>query len=90
MRSRVDYSKQEDRRGAFIVLDRETTANIPTAKGPSEFDFWHSPTLEELAEAQGVTPIPDVRIHFGTWPGEHDDGFEALIDELRHPGATRG
>lgn len=72
------------------MLDRDTTSNIPAAKGPSEPDFWHSPTLEELAEAQGVTPIADVSILFGTWPGEPDDGFEALIDELRHPRATRG
>ena len=71
------------------MLDRDTTAGIPAAKGPSESDFWYSPTLEELAEAQGVAPIADVRILFGTWPGEPDDGFEALIDELRHPSATR-
>jgi len=72
------------------VLDRDTTSNIPADNGPAESDFWQSPTLEELAEAQGVTPIADFRILFGTWPGEPDDGFEALIDELRHPGATRG
>lgn len=71
------------------MLERDTTADIPAAKGLSEPDFWHSPTLEELAEAQGVTPIADFRILFGTWPGEPDDGFEALIDELRHPRATR-
>ncbi len=72
------------------MLDRDTTADIPAKDRPSESDFWYSPTLEELAEAQGVTPIADVRILFGTWPGEPDDGFEALTDELRHPGATRG
>ena len=45
--------------------------------------FWESPTLEELAKMQGVKPISDVRILFGTWPGEEDDGFESEIDELR-------
>jgi hypothetical protein len=47
-------------------------------------DFWESPTLDELALAQNVKPIADVRALFGTWPGEEDDGFEAAIDELRH------
>ena len=48
-------------------------------------DFWESPTLEELARSQGVRPMADVRAVFGTWPGEADDGFEAAIDQLRHP-----
>lgn len=72
------------------MLDRDITTNISAPKIPLESDFWHSSRLEELAEAQGVTPITDVRIFFGTWPGEPDDGFEALIDELRHPGSKRG
>ena len=71
------------------MLDRDAATKTPAKVFPSESDFWHSPTLEELAEAQRVTPIADVRILFGTWPGEPDDGFEALIDELRHPSATR-
>jgi hypothetical protein len=70
------------------VLKRDVNANTPLNDGPSEPDFWHSPTLEELAEAQSVTPIADVRILFGTWPGEPDDGFEALIDELRNQEST--
>lgn len=49
-------------------------------------NFWESPSLEELAKAQGVKPMEDVRDLFGTWPGEVDDGFEEWIDELRHPG----
>ena len=48
-------------------------------------DFWESPALEELAQAQHVRPMLDVRALFGTWPGEDDDGFERTIDELRHP-----
>ena len=52
--------------------------------------FWESLTLERLAHSQNVRPMPDVRSLFGTWPGEIDDGYEAAIDELRHPGAGQG
>ncbi len=45
--------------------------------------FWESPTLQELADEQGVQPIADVRALFGTWPGDENDGFEAEIDDLR-------
>ena len=51
--------------------------------------FWGSPTLEELAHSQRVGQLDDVRSLFGTWPGEIEDGFEAAIDELRHPHAAR-
>ncbi len=51
---------------------------------PISRDFWESPTLDELAQAQNVKPMADVRALFGTWPGEVDDGFEDAIDELRH------
>jgi len=46
-------------------------------------DFFKSTTLDKLALAQNVKPIPDVTILFGSWPGEMDDGFEDAIDELR-------
>ncbi len=49
--------------------------------------FWDSPTLDELAEAQQVKPMSDIRILMGAWPGEVDDGFEEAIDALRHSGA---
>lgn len=52
-------------------------------------DFWQHRSLAELAEAQGVVPVEDVSVFFGTWPGEPDDGFEALIDEHRHAVAAR-
>lgn len=51
--------------------------------------FWESPTLEELARSQNVQPITDVQVLFGTWPGDEDDGFEAAVDELRHPAGTK-
>ncbi|MBF0230107.1 MAG: hypothetical protein HQK63_11075 [Desulfamplus sp.] len=47
-------------------------------------DFWKSQSLEALAKAQNVKAIVDVNTLFGTWPGEPDDGFEDLIDKLRH------
>jgi len=55
---------------------------------PVAVDFWESPTLDELARAQDVRPMADVRAMFGTWPGEADDGFEAAIDQLRHSGVA--
>ena len=57
---------------------------------PVSREFWESPTIEELARSQGVRPIADVRALLGTWPGDEDDGFETMIDELRHPRVGRG
>ena len=51
---------------------------------PISRNFWESPTLDELAQAQNVKPMTGVSALFGTWPGETDDGFEKAIDELRH------
>ena len=67
----------EDRRGDAVYLPSRETAKLQS--------FWESPSLEDLAHSQNVQPVPDVRALFGTWPGEEDDGFEAAIDELRHP-----
>jgi hypothetical protein len=49
-------------------------------------DFWQSPSLEELAEQQGVSPIRNIESLFGSWPGETHDGFEDRIDEIRKTG----
>ncbi|MDE0069138.1 MAG: hypothetical protein OXO48_05450 [Caldilineaceae bacterium] len=46
-------------------------------------------TLEQLARAQNVQPMTDVESLFGAWPGDEDDGFEAAVDELRHPARFR-
>jgi hypothetical protein len=71
--------------------DRESEAADLLPKGtPISRDFWESPTLEELAQAQNVHPLADVRVLFDTWPGEQDDGFEEAIDRLRHPNAAGG
>ncbi|MGD9983879.1 MAG: hypothetical protein AB7S51_06940 [Porticoccaceae bacterium] len=51
---------------------------------PISRDFWESPSLDELAQAQNVGPMMDIGVLFGTWPGEMDDGFEEAVDELRH------
>jgi len=66
----------------------------PTAKTSSTEqrpggDFGRHRTLAELAEAQGVVAVEDVRVFYGTWPGGPDDGFEALIDEHRHAASAR-
>lgn len=71
--------------------DREGEAADLLPKGtPISRDFWESPTLDELAQAQNVKPMMDVSALFGTWPGEMDDGFEKAIDELRHSHMGRG
>ncbi|MDX1973951.1 MAG: hypothetical protein SFY68_15585 [Candidatus Sumerlaeia bacterium] len=57
---------------------------------PLPFDFWNSPNIDELAAQQNVQPLSNIEALFGTWPGELDDGFEAAIDELRHPSAVEG
>lgn len=48
-----------------------------------EKDFWKSPSLDDLAEAQHVKPIDDITKLYGTWPGEEDDGFEEMIKNTR-------
>ena len=57
---------------------------------PVSQSFWSSPTIEELARSQNVQPMADVRVLFGTWPDDEDDGFEDSIDELRHRGRDTG
>ena len=68
------------------MLTKLTSNNqLTLLKGISvSHTFWESPTIEELAYSQGVRPMTDVRVLFGTWPGEGEDGFEEAIDELRH------
>jgi hypothetical protein len=46
-------------------------------------DFWQAPSLDDLAQAQGVQPMSDITKLFGTWPGDPDDGFEKIVNELR-------
>jgi hypothetical protein len=45
--------------------------------------FWSSRTIEELAEQQGVKPVADIRLLYGTWPGDPNDDFENFVNELR-------
>jgi hypothetical protein len=72
------------------IEDREDEAIHLLPQGiPLSQDFWESPTLDELAQAQDVSPMRDARALFGTWPGDVDDGFEAAIDDLRHPSIGR-
>ena len=77
-----DIERLEDREG-------EATDLLPQGT-PISRSFWESPTLDELAQAQNVRPMADVRALFGTWPGEMDDGFEEVIDDLRHSQTGRG
>ena len=64
---------------------------MKTLKKDTAFSpFLESQTLDELAARQGVQPQTNVRALFGTWPGEEDDGFEEMIDKLRHPERKHG
>ncbi len=64
----------------FGKISDKTVRNYETV---SLSDFRNSPTIEELAEAQGVKPLQNISDLFGTWPGEEDDGFEEEIRRLR-------
>ena len=69
-------------------FDDEAADLLPQGT-PIESSFWETLTLDELATSQRVQPTVGVRVLFGTWPGEDDDGFEEVINELRHPEANR-
>lgn len=46
--------------------------------------FWESPTLQELAEAQRVTPVRQSEELVGGWPEDQiDDGFELEVRRWR-------
>jgi hypothetical protein len=62
----------------------EESAELLSKGTPIAYDFWESPSLDDLAEAQNVQPIANVESLYGTWPGEADDGFEDIVLELRH------
>jgi len=67
------------------IEDREdAAANLLPLGTPLSRSFWESPTLDELAQAQDVEPMDDIRALFGTWPGDIDDDFEEAIDDARH------
>ncbi len=61
----------------------EATKLLPQGS-PISYGFCESPTRDDLAQTQNVQPMKDVRSLFGTWPGELDDGFERIMDDLRH------
>jgi len=65
---------------SLVKISDKTAGNYETVP-PS--DFRNSPTIEELAEVQGVKPLQNISDLFGTWPGEEDDGFEEEIRRLR-------
>ena len=70
---------------------REDEAVDLLPKGtPVSRDFWESPTLDELAEAQGVKPVSNIESLLGGWPGDMDDGFEEEILRIRHLGMLGG
>lgn len=46
--------------------------------------FWQSPTLDELANRQGIAPPTTVDELLGGWPADElDDGFETAVRTWR-------
>jgi len=70
-----DIQRLEDR-------EQEGTDLLPQGT-PLPAGFWQSLSIEELAQMQGVKPLDDIAMLYGTWPGEPDDGFEEEIHKLR-------
>ena len=77
-----DIQRLEDREDERVDL-------LPQG-APLPMDFWRSLSLGELAESQGVNPMQDVKVLFGTWPGEENDGFEDDIQALRQMSLAGG
>jgi hypothetical protein len=71
-----DIERLEGKEGEAVNLLPQGTLPPPS--------FWQSPSIDDLARAQGVRATADMTGLFGTWPGEFDDGFEQSIDQLRH------
>ena len=69
--------------------EKERTDLLPQGT-PLATDFWQSLSIEELARSQGVRPLDNVSILFGTWPGEPDDGFEEEVHRLRQQSLVTG
>ena len=49
---------------------QDEAADLLPQGTPVSRSFWESPALEELASAQDVKLLDNVRILFGTWPGD--------------------
>jgi len=69
--------------------EREDEAPEGLPKGtPIPFGFWESPSLDEIAARQGVTPTTDLDALLGGWPDDIDDGFEDSIHAIRKAGVV--
>jgi hypothetical protein len=59
---------------------------IPKPKDLEIDEFWHHPSLEELAREQGTRPAERFEDFAGGWPeDEIDDGFEEALERWRRP-----
>ena len=68
-----------DQRGRLRQMEADYQPGLPERRLADDL-------LDAIEEYE--TPAsrsPSVASLSGTWPGEPDDGFEASIDELRHP-----
>ncbi len=79
LENRKEFSSENRLEGLLADLSED---DFSCERSLSE-DFWHSPTIEELANAQEIKPLQDITVLFGTWPGEKNDGFEKEITALR-------
>jgi len=96
----IGEAKEDPETGKFSTIrmadiqrledQEDAQAELLPVGTPLPTDFWTSPTIEELAQAQCVEPLTDVTSLFGTWPGDADDGFEDSIRALRDKSLTGG
>jgi hypothetical protein len=69
---------------------RKEAEQADSIEPASPVNFWHSPTFEELARAQGVRPVEKMEDIMGGWPEDQlDDGFEEAIRAMRQEDLQR-
>jgi hypothetical protein len=83
-------------RNEEVVKGDYNKAFLPTAQPESldtsqvQVDFWRSPTLDQLAAAQGVTELCSFDGLLGGWPEEEkDDNFEETVAKWRKEDVRR-
>lgn len=68
-----DINRLEDK-------EHELEDKLPSGS-PLKQGFWSEPSLEELAEAQGIEPLSNIDEILGGWPGDENEGD--IAEEIR-------
>jgi hypothetical protein len=64
---------------------RATNSTLRNGRKSLAGEFFTAFTLEELAEAQGVSPMKDPRLMAGAWP-EDEDVDQFVLETYRNRG----